>query len=443
VNRSLTLSILMMIILVLGACNGPPQATPTSVSPPSASTSDLCRADPGNPSPSVKIKASGDEPENTINIEAQGQIIAFTAVVDSENVDYKWTRVGSGSLVNDTGRVVQYQMPPPVSKQEQITITVTVTNKKTRCSATADITVQLLPAATSTQTASPTSQVTSTNTPTSSPTSTSASSPTGTSTSQITPTNTPASSPPGTSASTCTPTPRAGPAPLGFADDLDDDSTDWDIYIDPQTHAATAQWEINNVSTAGRTGNALRVAIAGGQPYTNIHAFSTLYDVPAQATAFRLELCWRFSQTTFNNQGGRSRVQAVELTTSKWQAGRRYQWALQWMNVPATRGGRAPIWALWDGIAWVDTGVGQQLVPEQWHHFILQGDITADGQIRYVSFTSDGVPTSLGQEFAPTQGDNNGDRITVAFQLDGNAREDRYECLFDNVRLEWFATTPW
>jgi hypothetical protein len=52
------------------------------------------------------------------------------------------------------------------------------------------------------------------------------------------------------------------------------------------------------------------------------------------------------------------------------------------------------------------------------------------------------MTTPLGQTFAPTQRDDK-DRITVAFQLNGNSKEDPYECFFDDVRLDWFAPSPW
>jgi hypothetical protein len=242
-----------------------------------------------------------------------------------------------------------------------------------------------------------------------------------------------------TPTSTCTPT--LGPPPLGSALNLDDDSTRWEVFIDPPGRTTTTTKKIDNVPSPGRTGNALRVALLGGAPYTAVQAASSLPPEPT-ATAFRLELCWRFSDTTFNNQGRRSRVHAVKLATSKRLAGLRYEWAFQWLNVADSTDGQAPTWRIWDGQTWVDTNVNQELAPEQWHHFILQGDITTTGQVRYVSFTSDGFTTSLDQTAAAAP-DGNPDGITVAFRLDGNYAEDPYECLFDDVRLDWFAATPW
>jgi hypothetical protein len=153
---------------------------------------------------------------------------------------------------------------------------------------------------------------------------------------------------------------------------------------------------------------------------------------------------WRFSATTFNNEGAPSRVQAVELCMNKWSRDMgRYEWGMQWANVSdgSPEAGVVPTWRLWTGTGWKNVGPTQRLTPDTWHYFLLQGDIV-QGQVRYVRFVSDSAAQTLGHRFAPQRVAGGGEPV-VAFQIDGNFRQEPYDCFFDAVSLQGFPTSPW
>lgn len=234
---------------------------------------------------------------------------------------------------------------------------------------------------------------------------------------------------------------EAGATPAQHASypNLDNDASNWRIYIDPPTKKA--QSAIARVSSPSRDGTALQISLGNGNPYTGVQGYYTLAPDPA-ATAFELSLWYQFSPTTFNNAGQPSRVQAIEFAANKWESGRRWEWALQWENVGdgTSQQGRAPTWRIWTGSAWQDAGVTQQLTAGQWHQLVIRGDVV-NGQTHYISFQSDGAPHPLGQTFSPAA--IQGDQITVAIQLDGNYVQQPYELVLDSVNLQTFVSSPW
>lgn len=233
------------------------------------------------------------------------------------------------------------------------------------------------------------------------------------------------------------------------ASDLDDDASQWHAYIDPPSkHATPVVMNVTDPTVDGQ--RALRLGIGeGGDPYTGVQGYRTLPPVPT-ALAFYMSFFWRFSATTFNNHDqmnvfAPSRVQAIELTMNKWTPQGRFEWALQWENVGdgTPEQGNPPAWRLWDGSTgtWRDTGISQALAGEQWHTFSLLGEIR-NGRTHYISFSSDGLLQSLGQSFAPQQVAGNNE-LTIAFQLDGNATQTPYDCLFDEINIWWLPIAPW
>lgn len=229
-------------------------------------------------------------------------------------------------------------------------------------------------------------------------------------------------------------------AQFGSAANLDDAHGQWGIYVDPPTRRAPYRLS----SAPGRvSGRSLRLRIGGGDPYTGVMCYRQL-PLVADSAAFQLDLWWWLSETTFDNEGAPSNIQAVELTMNKWAGRARYEWGMQWLNVgdESAEEGTPPCWRMWDphGGRWINTGVTQRLRPRAWHRFVLQGDIHG-GRVRYVGFRSDGATKALGDSFKPQPVDGEG--LTVAFQLDGNFEQGPYECRFDQVRLRWLPSSPW
>jgi hypothetical protein len=218
-------------------------------------------------------------------------------------------------------------------------------------------------------------------------------------------------------------------SPSSQTENLEQSVEDWGGYCE-----RTPTWNIENVPSTASSDGALRCALTGGEPYSNIHCYRNLLAEP-QAVAFDLNLNFSFPPTTCNNQGSDSTIQAIEFAMNKWQDGKRYEWALQWQNV----GEGAPQWRYWDANQqdqWVPIGAEIEeicLSGGQFHTLSLQGDIVND-QIHYKRFILNDQTVEMDITIAPIQ-DSVDDKLAVAIQLDGNAEETPYYVDIDNVNF--------
>ena len=73
------------------------------------------------------------------------------------------------------------------------------------------------------------------------------------------------------------------------------------------------------------------------------------------------------------------------------------------------------------------------VAPNQWHH-LTWTDERVNGQTHYISVALDGVVYTVDKYYKPQQ-NYNGDDVNVAFQLDGDYRQDPYSVWLDNVSL--------
>lgn len=124
--------------------------------------------------------------------------------------------------------------------------------------------------------------------------------------------------------------------PDGILRDPDDDADAWKIWVDPGNlpdGSLLYDLPMTIPSPDNLAGEALRPAItSGNRPYTHLHGYRTLQREP-QVAAVEMSMRWWFSETTWNNQGEPSRIQAIEPAINKWGVDLRYEWALQWQNV--------------------------------------------------------------------------------------------------------------
>lgn len=224
--------------------------------------------------------------------------------------------------------------------------------------------------------------------------------------------------------------------------DLDDDGAAWGSYLE---HAPNPPWmeaiDGSTIDGPSADGHAIACRISGGSPYGNVHCYRNLPPVPdAHAFVLRTRF-WYEPPTTFDDVGTPI-VQALEFTTSKWQDETRWELALQWRNV----GDGEPGWWYWNpdpGLPdqWVSTGIEQQTLSAQhWHSLELWGHATTDTTY-YERFVIDGFEHPLGFE-VPVLADPDPriiepDRLAVAVQVDGNAAEDQYTMVVDQLDLEW------
>jgi hypothetical protein len=218
---------------------------------------------------------------------------------------------------------------------------------------------------------------------------------------------------------------------------LETDPDDWQIWVDPGDAPPDAVWYDAPALIEDNGHPALRLAITGGnRPYTHIHAYRTLEALPS-ATRFTLNLDWKFSETTWNNEGGASTIQMIEPAMSSWSGSERYEWALQWQNVGdgSVQDGDAPAWRIWNGASWQTTGFSQRLEPNRWHRLHLDG-FMEPGLVCYERMISDDAEVPLPFSVPATPALEPA-RSAVTMQLGGNYREDPYHCLIRHVSFSW------
>jgi hypothetical protein len=226
-------------------------------------------------------------------------------------------------------------------------------------------------------------------------------------------------------------------AKSGTLSDLQADADQWKVWVDPGDAPSDAVFYDPPTLTDEPGHRALRLAITGGnRPYTHIHCYRTL-DYDKRATAVVMKMRWRFSDTTWNNEGAPSTIQMLEPAMNIWNGRKRFEWALQWQNVGdgSVEGEGAPAWRLWNGSSWEGTGFSQRLEPNAWHDLELSGEIV-DGAVHYARMVSDSLEIPLDRTFAATEAVE-GKRMAVTMQLGGNYNEDAYQCYIRNLDLHW------
>jgi hypothetical protein len=147
------------------------------------------------------------------------------------------------------------------------------------------------------------------------------------------------------------------------------------------------------------------------------------------ATFFNLDLSFYFPAV--------APIQALTFSMNKWVQHQRWEWAVQWQNVPG--GGQLPSWRLWDGKdnMWIDTGVVQNLEAGVWHTVHLYGKISLDGQVEYTGFSCDDVYAKLDQMFAPVPDPLSVDKLAVMVELASDSNRDSYDVFVKDVDLQW------
>jgi len=216
---------------------------------------------------------------------------------------------------------------------------------------------------------------------------------------------------------------------------LDRDARAWQVYTE-----GNPTYTLKDVAKPSLDGEALQCSIAGGKPYSSVQCYRNLA-AQSGANVFVFGLSFQFTpQTTYNNQGGESIVQAIEFSTTKWHQGKRYRLALQWENVGET-GESAPQWRYWNpqssaGKPWVRLpgNINPRLEAGQWHTLKLEGRIV-DDEIYYQSFTLDDQTYPMNITTLPDPALGATDRLAVSIQLDGNSQQSPYDVFVDQVYL--------
>ena len=96
-------------------------------------------------------------------------------------------------------------------------------------------------------------------------------------------------------------------------------------------------------------------------------------------------------------------------------------------------------WDVWNPETehWETTSVGCPVVSAQtWHHLTWQVE-RVNGQVHYTSISLDGNMSTVDKYYNPQQ-NYQGSAINVAFQMDGDYRQDPYDVWLDNVSLSYW-----
>lgn len=223
--------------------------------------------------------------------------------------------------------------------------------------------------------------------------------------------------------------------------DLDHRASDWGVFCEPSPiTGGFATWRMQNVAAPSIDGEALECAIAGGAPYSNIHCYRNLA-FSAATVAVTLTATFQMLPGPTCADAVTACSQALEFSVSKWQSGRRYEWALQWQNI----GGPCPRWRYWDPTQrdrWVPLSPprAEVLQAGRWYTLTLEGEIW-QGLTRYVRFDvaerlAPSRPYFFGPlDLPPATASANLNVLALAVQLDGQEQQRPYSALLDQVAI--------
>jgi hypothetical protein len=125
--------------------------------------------------------------------------------------------------------------------------------------------------------------------------------------------------------------------------------------------------------------------------------------------------------------------EALEFDMNQSFGGVRYTWGTECSYK------HTGYWDIWNPETerWETTSVACPVVSAQtWHHLTWQGE-RVNGQVHYISVTLDGNVGTVNKYYNPQQ-DYPGDGLNVAFQMDGDYRQDPYDVWLDNVSLSYW-----
>lgn len=122
--------------------------------------------------------------------------------------------------------------------------------------------------------------------------------------------------------------------------------------------------------------------------------------------------------------------EALEFDMNQSLNGVRYTWGTEcsYRNT-----GHWDIWNPESG-RWETTSVPCPVVtPNEWHHLTWTAE-RVNGQVHYISVTLDGNVSPVDKYYNP-QANYGGSDLNIAFQMDGDYRQDPYSVWLDNVSL--------
>lgn len=196
--------------------------------------------------------------------------------------------------------------------------------------------------------------------------------------------------------------------------------------------------ELNGHACASGRGNATS-AMNSNQPQPSLSGSSAKFDIGGPS-GYSNALWWKslgggtllkvstYSMDFYITDG--KLPEALEFDVNQSFGGVRYTWGTECSYKDSKK------WDVWDPstLVWVATKVPcKPLSSQAWHHLEWKFERVND-QVHYISITLDGKTTPVDMYFDPQQGWNQED-LDIAFQMDGDFRQDPYSVWLDNVTL--------
>lgn len=177
-------------------------------------------------------------------------------------------------------------------------------------------------------------------------------------------------------------------------------------------------------STPSLDGKAAKFSMGGPTGYSNELYYESLGG-GTNVTHFIYDLWFFVDQPDF--------PQALEFDVNQTFGGLRWTWGTE-CNFKGT--GK---WDIWDSLneKWVPSQVPCNPFPANtWIHLVWNFE-RINGQAHYISVSVNGVTSTVDQFFQP-QTDWTLEDINVAFQMDGDSKQDPYNVWLDEVTLQTF-----
>jgi len=200
----------------------------------------------------------------------------------------------------------------------------------------------------------------------------------------------------------CTALLGGNPCASGLGDAV---STKIDAVPDPSLSGSSSQFTVSG--TTGYSNALWWYSIGGGIPLNHLTYEADFYVDDA------------------------SLPEALEFDVNQSYGGLRYTWGTECSYKNTGK------WDVWDPehLKWQKTNVPcPQVASKQWHHLRWEFE-RVNGQVHYVSVTVDSTTTPVDIYFNPQQNWTRGEDINVAFQMDGDSRQDPFNVWLDNVTL--------
>jgi hypothetical protein len=215
--------------------------------------------------------------------------------------------------------------------------------------------------------------------------------------------------------------------PVNSYNNLEKNSGMWGIFWEGQLPVFSIKY-----SMFDKNNGALECSIYKGEPYSGAHFYINMLSEPdIRGLVFKTMFMYS-PETTYNNENGESVIQAIEFSISMFSGGKRYELALQWMNV----GENAPQWRYWEPESqWIGLGIENRLPPDTWNELMIEGNFES-GRTEYVKFIINGNEFNLNKKVLPVAFTVTQDYLAVACQLDSNFRSDPYKVFIKDIILE-------